>query len=92
MKNQKYCDNIKSVWAKGKEKAAEVVDNIKIKIEAAKTLIHDFANKTIKTVKDMADRAMELLEKFNCTISALFEKWDLMLKNKKKTSMLLVKN
>ena len=72
--NEDIVDSIKSVWAKGKEKAAEVVDNIKIKIEAAKTLIHDFANKTIKTVKDMADRAMELLEKFNCTISALFEK------------------
>ena len=72
--NEDIVDNIKSVWAKGKEKAAEVVDNIKIKIEAVKSLIHDFASKTIKTVKDMADRAMELLEKFNCTISALFEK------------------
>ena len=79
--NENLLDTFKSVknyigeiTGKAKTKALEYANAIKEKIKELGEFITMLIKNTIKTVADMVEKLMGILEKMNCTISALFEK------------------
>lgn len=79
--NENLLDTFKSVknyigeiTGKAKTKALEYANAIKEKIKDLGEFITMLIKNTIKTVADMVEKLMGILEKMNCTISALFEK------------------
>lgn len=79
--NENLLDTFKSVknyigeiTGKAKTKALEYANAIKEKIKDLGEFITMLIKNTIKTVADMVEKLMTILEKMNCTISALFEK------------------
>ncbi len=65
---------INTALDKGKSWVAKQIDSLKIKIKEIKEFLSQLANDAIKSVKDMTEKLMSLLEKFDCTIKGLFEK------------------
>lgn len=79
--NENLLDTFKSVknyigeiTGKAKTKALEYANAIKEKMKDLGEFITMLIKNTIKTVADMVEKLMTILEKMNCTISALFEK------------------
>ena len=59
---------------KGKSWVSNQIESLKIKIKEIKEFLVQLANDAIKSVKEMTEKLMSLLEKFDCTIKGLFEK------------------
>lgn len=65
---------IQTSASKGKDWVAKQIKNLKIKIKEVKEFLLELANDAIKSVKDMTDKLMSILEKLDCTIKDLFDK------------------
>lgn len=65
---------INTAVSKGKSWVSKQIDSLKIKIKEIKEFLSQLANDAIKSVKDMTEKLMSLLDKFDCTIKGLFEK------------------
>lgn len=59
---------------KGKSWVSNQIESLKIKIKEIKEFLVQLANDAIKSVKEMTEKLMSLLDKFDCTIKGLFEK------------------
>lgn len=71
---KKTKDVIVTAAKKGKSWVSNQIESLKIKIKEIKEFLVQLANDAIKSVKEMTEKLMSLLEKFDCTIKGLFEK------------------
>ena len=72
IKNAK--DVIVTAIKNGKSYVKNQINSLTGKIEEIKDFLQQLADNAIKSVKEMTEKLMALLEKFDCTITGLFEK------------------